>query len=152
MQKKKRSTIPERVNIANRCPRNASGKLWQFETPRNTHLKAEENLEQAGQSEMPIRGTLALRRNLPSEDVSIRPQHQSLERAKSRDKLPSLHVIQTGGENGRSPSAPPYDQRSTEGEEEQEKDCRTQGVQTPQRAVQDTRTLHRWPQYKLLQK
>ena len=37
-----------------------------------------------------------------------------------RDKFPSLNVILTGSKNGSSPNAPPYDQRRTEWNEEQE--------------------------------
>ena len=44
----------------------------------------------------------------------------NLERAEIRDKFPSLNVIQTGNKNERSPNAPPYDQRSTELNEDQE--------------------------------
>ena len=49
--------------------------------------------KQVGQSKMPMKSILALKRKLPSEKRSIRFSHQSLEKAKFRDKLPSLSVI-----------------------------------------------------------
>ena len=73
------------VNIANHWPRISSGKLLQFETSMNTHLKAEGNLVQMGRSKMPMRGILALKKQ-----TSIRKEkHQILtsefeEKQKSR--------------------------------------------------------------------
>ena len=43
---------------------------------------------------------------------------------KSETHFLSLHVIQTGSKNGRSPNAPPYDQKSTDGNEEQQEFAR----------------------------
>ena len=60
------------VDIANHRRRNTSGKLLQFETSMNTHLRAEGNLEQVGRSKMPMEGVLALKRKLPSEKRIIR--------------------------------------------------------------------------------
>ena len=113
------------VNIANHRLENGSWKFMHVETSRNTHLKAEGNFEHVRQSKKwPIEGILVRRRKLPSEMRIIIFSRQSLERATFRDKFPSLNVIQTGGKNGRSPNAPPYDQRSTEWNEEQEEFAR----------------------------
>ena len=113
-KKKKRSTSPARrergnakdsdkgkvtvaiVNIPKHRPWNTSGKLLQLETSRNSHLKAEGNLEQVGQSTMSMKSILSLRRKLPSEKNIIRFAGQSLDRAKFRDKFASLNVNQTG--------------------------------------------------------
>ena len=66
-----------------------------------------------GQPTIPHEKTfLRSKRSLPSLEMSMTFSRQSLERAKFRDKFPSLKVIQTGGKNGRSPNEPPYDQRS----------------------------------------
>ena len=127
-QKKNRSTSPkgkgkgeesekEHVtvvieNIAHHRPRETSGKLLQFETSMISHFKAQGNLEQVGQSTMPMKGTLALRRKLPPG----KDKHQILKE--------SLHAIQTGSKNWRSPNAPPYDQRSAGWNEEQEEFAR----------------------------
>ena len=62
--------------------------------------------------------------NFRQKRKSIKFSHQSLTRAKFRDKLQSLNVIQTDSKNDRSPNAPPYDQRSTEWNEKQEKFAR----------------------------
>ena len=43
---------------------------------------------------------------------------------KKSEKFPSLNVIQTGSKNGRSPNAPPYDQKSAEDNEEQQEFAR----------------------------
>ena len=59
--------------------------------------------------------------------MSIRFSHQSLERAKFRDTCPSLNVIQTGVENGRSPNAPPYDRKGLQTGVRSEKSL--QGIQ-----------------------
>ena len=112
------------VHIANHHSRITSGMPSQFETSRNTHLKARRNLEQGGPSTMPMKGILALRRKVPSEKISIRLSRQSLERARFRDKCPSLKVIQTGTKNARHFNAPPYDQRSKEWNERQEEFAR----------------------------
>ena len=76
------------------------------------------------QSTMPMESILALCRKLPSEKAGIRNPFQSLERAKFRNKFPSLNVIQTSSKNARSPNAPPYDRRSTAWNEEQEEFAR----------------------------
>ena len=61
------------VNIANHWPRTSSGKLLQFETSMNTHLKAEGNLVQMGRSKMPMRHSCA------QKQTSIRQEkHQVL--------------------------------------------------------------------------
>ena len=74
------------------CPKLVtSGLLLKFEPSMDTHLKTEGNLELK---------------------ISVR--------AWFRNKLPTLNVIQTGNKNGRSPNAPPYDQRSKEWNEEQD--------------------------------
>ena len=98
LQKRSRSTGPSRnekrkakksdkeevtvaiVNIANHRLRNAPGKLLQFETSRNTHQKAQRNLEQVRQNAR--EGILALRRKLLSEKISIRFSSRNVERTK----------------------------------------------------------------------
>ena len=76
---------------------------------------------------------------------SVRFSRQSLERAKSRDKFPSLNVIQIGSRNARHFSASPYDydQRSTGWTEEQEGFAR-QSIQATQRALENRRTRVTW--------
>ena len=69
---------------------------------------------------MSMKGIFAIERKLPSEQRSIKFSYHSLQRARFRDKFPFLNVIQTGSKNGRSPNVPPYDQRCTEWNEEQE--------------------------------
>ena len=67
-------------------------------------------------SEDNVRQALAIRNvheHLLAEKKSIRFSHQSLERAKFREKCPSLNVTQTASKNRRSPNAPPCDQRCT---------------------------------------
>ena len=108
------------VNIANHRPRYISEKLLHFQNSMNSHLTAERNFEQLKRSRTLVKGILALKRKLPSEKGSIKHSSQSLERARFRDTFPSLNVIQTGSKNGRSPDAPPYDQRCAEWNEEQE--------------------------------
>ena len=52
------------------CKSPSEDSFWealQFEASVNTHLKSEGNLEQVGQSQMPMEGILALARKLPSE-------------------------------------------------------------------------------------
>ena len=71
-----------------------------------------------------MKGILALRRKFFSGKITVRFAHQSLERAKFRDNFSFLNVFQTGENNGRSPKAPPYDQSSTEWNEEQEEFAR----------------------------
>ena len=112
------------VNIANHRPRYTSWKVLQFETSRNTLSRAKGHLKPEARSKMPMKGILALRRTLPSEKISMRLLHQSLERAKIRDTIPSLNGTQTGGKNEWPPNAPPYDQRSKELNEEQEEVAR----------------------------
>ena len=58
-------------------------------------------------------------RGILANEISIIFSPQSLVRAEFRNKFPSLNVIQTGGKNGRCQNAPPYDQGSTEWNEEQ---------------------------------
>ena len=58
------------VNFANRL-KDTSRKPLQVETSRNTHLKAEGNLEQVARSNMPIKGILLLRRKLSSDKKTI---------------------------------------------------------------------------------
>ena len=113
------------VNIANHRPRTTSGKLFcNFETTRNTNLKAGGNLHEVGRSKMPFKGILVFERKPSSAKRSIRFSYQSPERAKFRDKFPSPDVIQTGSEHGRSPNTPPYDQGCTEWNDEQEEFAR----------------------------
>ena len=124
----------------------------QVETSRNTHLKAEGNLEQVARSNMPINGILLLRRKLSSDKTSIRFSRRTLIRAKSRDNLPSLNVIQTGGKTEDAQMHPPYDQRSAEWNEEQEEFSRQKAYKLHKGGLQHRRTLQRCPQHKLLQK
>ena len=112
------------VNLANHWPRTSSGKLLQFDASMSTHLKAEGNLVHMGRSKILMRGILALKSKLPSDKRSIRFSHQSLKKAKFKDKFPSLNVIQTSSRKGTPPNAPPFDQRSTEWNEEQEEFAR----------------------------
>ena len=97
-----------------------SEKLFHFQNYMNSHLTAERNFEQLRRARTLVKGILALKRKLSSEQGRIKFSHQSLERARFRDTFPSLSVIQTGSKNGRSPDAPPYDQRCAEWNEEQE--------------------------------
>ena len=93
--------IRQRKSISCNCeyrkspPQECFRKALAFEPSSNSHLKAEGNLEQVGWSTMPMKGIIALRRNHPSEKESIRFSRQCFEGAKSRDKFPSLNVIQT---------------------------------------------------------
>ena len=84
---------------------------------------------------------LALKSKLPSEEESIKFSHQILERATFRDKVPSVNVIQTGGKEGRSPTAPPYDQRCTEWNEEQEEFARHKAYKLDNELFKIKRTL-----------
>ena len=64
-KEKRKSPTKEKVTVAiatvaNHRPRNTSGKLLHFETSNNTLLKTKENLEQVGQSKVPMKGILAL--------------------------------------------------------------------------------------------
>ena len=61
---------------------------------------------------------------LPSEKRNIKFSCHHLERARLRDKFPSLNVIQTSSKNGRSPNAPLHDQICTDWNEEQEEFAR----------------------------
>ena len=54
-----------------------------------------------------------------AEKTKVQFSRPSLDRAKFRDKRPSLNVIQGGSPNERSPLAPTYDQRSRKCNEEQ---------------------------------
>ena len=65
-----------------------------------------------------------LKRKLLSEEISVIFSRQSLERTKFRDKFPFLNLIQTSTKNARHFYAPPYDQRTTELNEEQEEFAR----------------------------
>ena len=80
----------------------------------NSYLKAKGNLEQIRRTRTPMKGIIGLTRILPSEKGRMKFPYQSLEGARFRDTLPSLNVIQTDSKNGRSPDAPPCDQRSSE--------------------------------------
>ena len=130
------------MNFANHRLKDTSGKLLEVETSRNTHLKAEGNLEQVARSNMPIKGILLLRRKLSSDKISIKFSPRRLIRAKSRDNFPSLNVIQTGGENGRCPNAPPYDQRSAEWNEKQE-ECSRHEANKLHKEVYNTEGLYK---------
>ena len=90
----------------------------------NAHLNAEGKPGASGTIQNAHEVILALERTFPSEERSIRFSHQSLERATFRDTSPSLNVIQTGSAHRRFPNAPPYDQRFTEWNEEQEEFAR----------------------------
>ena len=90
------------VNIAYHRPRITSEKLLHFQNSMNSHLKAEGNIEQITRSRTPMKGIIEIERKLPSEQGRIKFSYQSLKRARLRDKFPSLNVIQTGSENGRS--------------------------------------------------
>ena len=85
------------VNIANHRPRDTSEKLLQSETSMTTHLEAEGNFGQVGHSQMPLQGSVALQRKLPSEKRSIGFSRQGFGRAEFRDNFPSLNVVQTCG-------------------------------------------------------
>ena len=95
-KKEVKHNIPTRIGIGCNCEHCKSQfkdyfrKALQVETSRSTHSKAKGNLEQVEQSTTSMKGILALRRTLSSEKVSIRFSHQSLERAKFRDKF--LHL------------------------------------------------------------
>ena len=117
-RKSKGNRVRERKDNGCNCeflqitsPRTSSGELWQLETSMNTHLKAKGNLGQVGQSKMPIKVILAPKNETSAREESVSSSHQSLERANFRDKFPSLNVIQTSSKNGRSPTAPPHDQK-----------------------------------------
>ena len=139
------------MNIANHSSRSASCNLLQVETSTGTHLTVKGNLEHVEQSTTLMDGILTIRRKLSSAKKSIRSSRQSLERAKSRDKFPSLNVTQTGSKHARHFNAPPCGQRSAEWNEEREEFARHKGIQTSQRALQDKRTLQRCSQNKLLE-
>ena len=107
-KKKKTESEQEKVtvaieNIATRRPRTSSSeKLSQFETSKNSHLKAEGNLEQIRRTRTPMKGIIGLTGKLPLE----KGKNQILISefgggARFRDKFPSLNVIQTGSKNGK---------------------------------------------------
>ena len=58
-------------------------KLLRFATSMNTHLTAEEHLEQVGQSKTPKKAYFSLKRKPPSEKRSIRFSYQSVEKLSS---------------------------------------------------------------------
>ena len=117
----------------------------------NSHLTAERNFEHLRRSRTLVKGILALKRKLPSEQGRIKFSHQSLERARFRDTFPSLSVIQTGSKNGRSPDAPPYDPRCAEWNDEQEEFAWQRAYKLHKELFKTERTLQRCPQNKLLQ-
>ena len=96
------------VNVANHSTHSiAKGDFWASRTIHNTD---EERF--CVQTEAPVR------------NVRLEMFGSKFGRAKFRDKFPSRNVIQTGSRNARHFNAPPYDQRSTEWNEEQEEFAR----------------------------
>ena len=125
------------VHIAKHHSRITSGMPSQFETSRNT--RAIHNAHERH---------LTLRRKVPSEKISIILSRQSLERAKFRDKCPSLKVIQTGSKNARHFNAPPCE--STEWNVKQEEFARQKAHKLQEALFKIKSTLQRCPQNKLL--
>ena len=108
-------------------PSYASGTHLQFKY-RNTHLKAEGNLEQIGRSTMPMQGIIALKKGkLSSENGCQRLSNLSLDRAKFTAK-----GLQSGMKSKRS--LLDYKKHTS----------------FTKRALQDLRTLQRCPQHNFM--
>ena len=105
--KKKKNAMVAIVNIANHRQRSTSGKFF------NTHMKAEGNIEQVGQSQMSVK-----RHSCVHKETSVREdKHHILvsEFGKSKNQRPiPICERDLDQQQKRSPNAPPpYDLRST---------------------------------------
>ena len=104
------------------CKSSVQGNVRKVYTSRNfmnAHLNAVRNLEQVEPSKMPTETSLRSKGIFRQKRLAL-DFHFRVWRANSETNFHLWTQLKEVGQNGRSPNAPPYDQRSTERNEEQE--------------------------------
>ena len=121
------------VTIANIARRECAGRQYLI-ARGNTSLggvfsTTEGNSSINGNFIRQVSSILKLSPMEPSQKVCVKFSTERLERTTSRDKKPSLNMIQTGSKMRETPNFLPHDQRSTEVVEEREEYARHQAYE-----------------------